>query len=59
MKAFFGGVSLGFVILFRISFDHGGFHNCYTWNLNVELYKFFKEVIFGFEIVNMHILNSE
>lgn len=52
-------MSLGFVILFRISFDHGGFRNCYTWNLNVELYKFFKEVIFGFEIVNMHILNSE
>ena len=55
----FFGVSLGFVILFRISFDHGGFQNCYTWNLNVELYKFFKEVILGFEIVNVHILNSE
>ena len=43
----------------EFSFIRVDFHNGYIWNLNVELYKFFKEVILGLGIVNMHILNSE
>lgn len=50
---FFGKV---FVMLFCLEFffNYVGFCNGYIWNVNVEVDKFFKDVIFGFGIVSMY-----
>lgn len=54
--AFFGkAFAMSFCLEF--SFNHVGFCNGYTWNVNVEVDKLFKDVILGFGIVSMY--NSE